>query len=105
MTFLPFVSLGVLFYCIYPTKRHTRCLQLALKYQADPNNMSTEGTHIFQLMCEKAQECTPLCLIMLDAGTDPNATNQVKIRCKLRKYENSSVMMQLRGLSLLFVEP
>ncbi|XP_026196624.1 ankyrin repeat and EF-hand domain-containing protein 1a isoform X2 [Anabas testudineus] len=67
---------GVLFYCIYPTKRHTRCLQLALKYQADPNNMSTEGTHIFQLMCEKAQECTPLCLIMLDAGTDPNATNQ-----------------------------
>ncbi|XP_070705878.1 ankyrin repeat and EF-hand domain containing 1a [Pempheris klunzingeri] len=67
---------GVLFYCIYPTKRHTRCLQLALKYQADFNNVSTPGTHIFQLMCEKAQECTPMCLIMLDAGADPNATNQ-----------------------------
>lgn len=77
MTCLPFVSLGVLFYCIYPTKRHTRCLQLALKYQADPNNVSAEGTHVFQLMCEKAQECAPMCLNMLDAGTDPSATNQV----------------------------
>lgn len=68
----------MLFYCIYPTKRHTRCLQLALKYQADVNNVSKLGAHVFQLMCEKAQECTPMCLIMLDGGADPNATNQVK---------------------------
>uniref|UniRef100_A0A3B4X162 Ankyrin repeat and EF-hand domain containing 1a n=1 Tax=Seriola lalandi dorsalis TaxID=1841481 RepID=A0A3B4X162_SERLL len=67
---------GVLFYCMYPTKRHTRCLQLALRCQADVNNMSAQGTHVFQLMCEKASECTPMCLIMLDSGTDPNATNQ-----------------------------
>ncbi|XP_029352980.1 ankyrin repeat and EF-hand domain-containing protein 1 [Echeneis naucrates] len=67
---------GVLFYCIYPTKRHTRCLQMALKCQADVNNVSAQGTHVFQLMCEKAQECIPMCLIMLDGGTDPNATNQ-----------------------------
>ncbi|XP_062293763.1 ankyrin repeat and EF-hand domain-containing protein 1a [Scomber scombrus] len=67
---------GVLFYCIHPTKRHTRCLQVALKCQADVNNVSTQGAHVFQLMCEKAQECTPMCLIMLDGGADPNATNQ-----------------------------
>ncbi|XP_071334709.1 ankyrin repeat and EF-hand domain containing 1a isoform X2 [Trachinotus anak] len=67
---------GVLFYCIYPTKRHTRCLQVALKCQADANNLSADGTHVFQLMCEKAQECTTICLVMLDGGTDPNATNQ-----------------------------
>ncbi|GLD59561.1 ankyrin repeat and EF-hand domain-containing protein 1-like isoform X1 [Lates japonicus] len=67
---------GLLFYCIYPTKRHARCLQVALKCRADANNVSAQGTHVFQLMCEKAQECTPLCLIMLDGGTDPNATNQ-----------------------------
>ncbi|KAM9703149.1 ankyrin repeat and EF-hand domain-containing protein 1 [Menidia menidia] len=67
---------GVLFYCIYPTKRHTHCLQVALKSQADPNNISTDGIHVFQLMCEKAHVCTPLCLIMLDAGSDPNATNK-----------------------------
>ncbi|XP_044185961.1 ankyrin repeat and EF-hand domain-containing protein 1a [Thunnus albacares] len=67
---------GVLFYCMYPTKSHTRCLQVALKCQADVNNVSTQGTHVFQLMCEKAQECAPMCLIMLDGGADPNATNQ-----------------------------
>ncbi|KAL6096267.1 ankef1 [Pungitius sinensis] len=67
---------GVLFYCIYPTKRHTRCLQMALKGQADVNNVSAQGTHVFQSMCEKAQQCSPMCLIVLVAGADPNATNQ-----------------------------
>lgn len=68
---------GVLFYCIRPTKRHSRCLQVALRCLADVNNMSAEGTHVFKLMCEKADECTPMCLIMLDEGADPNATDQV----------------------------
>ncbi|XP_017287874.2 ankyrin repeat and EF-hand domain-containing protein 1a [Kryptolebias marmoratus] len=67
---------GVLFYCNYPTKRHTRCLQLALKNRADVNNVSAKGLHVFQTMCEKAYDCSPLCLIMLDAGADPDATNQ-----------------------------
>ncbi|KAG7453785.1 ankyrin repeat and EF-hand domain-containing protein 1, partial [Solea senegalensis] len=67
---------GVLFYCIYPTKRHNRCLQVALKCQADVNNVSAQGTHVFQQMCEKAQQCTSMCLIMLDSGADPSATNQ-----------------------------
>uniref|UniRef100_A0A3Q3KB72 Uncharacterized protein n=1 Tax=Monopterus albus TaxID=43700 RepID=A0A3Q3KB72_MONAL len=67
---------GVLFYCMYPTKRHTYCLQLALKYQADANNVSAKGTHVFQLICEKAQEWAHICLMMLDAGADPNTTNQ-----------------------------
>lgn len=76
----PSLSLGVLFYCIYPTKNHTRCLQVALMFHADANNVSSQGTHVFQLMCEKAHECTPMCLVMLDGGADPNATNQVKNR-------------------------
>ncbi|KAI3363617.1 hypothetical protein L3Q82_001250 [Scortum barcoo] len=76
MRLLDIEGKGVLFYCIYPTKRHTRCLQVALKGHADANNVSVQGTHIFQLMCEKAQQCTPMCLIMLDGGADPNATNQ-----------------------------
>lgn len=69
--------LGVLFYLIYPTKCHTRCLQLALECRAEVNNVSAQGTHVFQIMCERAHDCTHLCLIMLNAGTDPNATNQV----------------------------
>uniref|UniRef100_A0A672HHS3 Ankyrin repeat and EF-hand domain containing 1a n=1 Tax=Salarias fasciatus TaxID=181472 RepID=A0A672HHS3_SALFA len=67
---------GVLFYCIYPTKRHFRCLQAALSSRADPNNVSAEGTHVFQVACEKALECTPMCLVMLHGGADPNAANQ-----------------------------
>ncbi|XP_034018551.1 ankyrin repeat and EF-hand domain-containing protein 1a [Thalassophryne amazonica] len=67
---------GVLFYCMYPTKRHARCLQMAVECQADINNVSAEGTHIFQLMCEKAQEFESMCLAMLQRGADPNAKNQ-----------------------------
>ncbi|CAN9507800.1 unnamed protein product [Ophioblennius macclurei] len=67
---------SVLFYCIYPTKRHFRCLKAALNCRADPNNVSADGTHVFQLACEKALECTPMCHIMLDGGADPNAANK-----------------------------
>ncbi|KAI9517282.1 hypothetical protein NQZ68_008542 [Dissostichus eleginoides] len=67
---------GVLFYCIYPTERHTRCVKLALTGEADVNNVSAQGTHVFQVMCEKAQEGTAMCLLMLGEGADPNATNQ-----------------------------
>ncbi|KAM3860927.1 ankyrin repeat and EF-hand domain-containing protein 1-like [Diretmus argenteus] len=70
---------GVLFYCIHPSERHARCLQVALHYQADVNNVSVEGIPVFQLMCEMCveyQDFTPGCLSMLDRGADPNATNQ-----------------------------
>uniref|UniRef100_A0A672FHN6 Ankyrin repeat and EF-hand domain containing 1a n=1 Tax=Salarias fasciatus TaxID=181472 RepID=A0A672FHN6_SALFA len=67
---------GVLFYCMYPTGRHLHCLQAALSVQADPNNVSADGTHVFQLMCQKALEITDMCLTILDRGADPNAANQ-----------------------------
>ncbi|XP_019713533.1 ankyrin repeat and EF-hand domain-containing protein 1 isoform X1 [Hippocampus comes] len=67
---------GVLFYCIYPTRRHTRCLQTALEYRADVNNVSLQGTHVFQLMCQHAKDCAPMCHMMLAKGADPNATDQ-----------------------------
>ncbi|XP_024146884.1 ankyrin repeat and EF-hand domain-containing protein 1a [Oryzias melastigma] len=67
---------GVLFYCISPKKSHARCLRVALENRADVNNISSEGVHVFQLMCEKALVCTPLCLMMVDGGADPNAKNE-----------------------------
>lgn len=70
--------LGVLFYCISPKKSHACCLQVALENQADVNNVSSEGVHVFQLMCEKALVCTPICLMMVDAGADPNAKDTVE---------------------------
>ncbi|TMS12485.1 Ankyrin repeat and EF-hand domain-containing protein 1 [Larimichthys crocea] len=86
-------SKGVLFYCIQPTKRHTHCLQLALKYQADSNNVSTQGTHVFQLMCEKAHEGTRKCLIMLAAGADPNATNQTGVTALMEAAKAGSLLL------------
>lgn len=68
----------MLFYCSYPTKRHAHCLELALNNGADPNNISRSGVHVLSMMCEKANECTPLCLTLLDAGADPNGANEVK---------------------------
>lgn len=77
---IPFVFLslaGVLFYCMYPTQNHAHCLQVALNYHADVNNVSQEGNHVFQMMCERAHECAPTCLTMLDEGANPDATNEV----------------------------
>ncbi|XP_057678060.1 ankyrin repeat and EF-hand domain-containing protein 1a isoform X1 [Corythoichthys intestinalis] len=67
---------GVLFYCIYPTKRHTRCMETVLEYHADVNNVSAQGTHVFQLMCQNAEDCAPMCHMMLAKGANPNATDE-----------------------------
>lgn len=64
---------------MYPTQNHGHCLQVALNYHADVNNVSQEGNHVFQMMCERAQDCTPTCLTMLDEGANPDATNVVTI--------------------------
>lgn len=69
---------GVLFYCVYPTDNHARCLQAALAARADVNSISSRGVHVFQLMCEKAQGRISMCLHMLENGADPNARNLVR---------------------------
>lgn len=69
---------GVLFYCVYPTDNHARCLQAALAARADVNSISSRGVHVLQLMCEKAQGRISMCLHMLENGADPNARNVVR---------------------------
>lgn len=73
---------GVLFYCVYPTENHARCLQAALAARADVNSISSRGIHVFQLMCEKAQGRISMCLHMLENGADPNARNLVRKGCR-----------------------
>uniref|UniRef100_A0A8B9KA83 Ankyrin repeat and EF-hand domain containing 1a n=1 Tax=Astyanax mexicanus TaxID=7994 RepID=A0A8B9KA83_ASTMX len=68
---------GVLFYCVFPTKRHMRCLQAALNSMADVNNVSQAGVPLLMQACENALECEGMCLSLLERGADPNATNQV----------------------------
>ncbi|KAL6477246.1 hypothetical protein MHYP_G00130810 [Metynnis hypsauchen] len=68
---------GVLFYCIFPTKRHTHCLQVALNSNANVNNISSAGKPVFLQACEHADQCENMCLSILERGADPNATDQV----------------------------
>ncbi|KAH0621873.1 hypothetical protein JD844_023574 [Phrynosoma platyrhinos] len=43
MTIVDAEGKGVLFYCILPTKRHYRCVQMVLEFGADVNNCTFEG--------------------------------------------------------------
>ncbi|KAJ4929308.1 hypothetical protein JOQ06_004918 [Pogonophryne albipinna] len=89
---------GVLFYCINPTERHTLCVKLALTGEADVNNVSAQGTHVFQVMCEKAQEGTAMCLLMLGEGADPNATNQETGTTALMEAAKAGSLQVLRSI-------
>lgn len=94
-----FLYTGVLFYCMYPTQNHAHCLQVALNYHADVNNVSQEGNHVFQMMCERAQECTQTCLTMLDEGANPDATNEVTIQQSSNLFiEKHNVLCQLTSI-------
>ncbi|NXU60840.1 ANKE1 protein, partial [Horornis vulcanius] len=66
---------GILFYCLSPTGRHTHCLQIALEYGADVNNCTTTGRSVLLQACEQAHEVKEMCLIFLEKGADPHATD------------------------------
>lgn len=71
---------GILFYCILPTRRHFRCVQMVLEYGADVNNVTFEGKPVFLQACEQAHEIKETCMIFLERGADPNAVNLVRTK-------------------------
>ncbi|XP_067273893.1 ankyrin repeat and EF-hand domain-containing protein 1a isoform X3 [Pseudorasbora parva] len=89
---------GLLFYCIQPTKRHMRCLQVALKGNADVNNVSETGMPVFLLACEQAQDCEGMCLSILERGADPNATNQKTGRTALMEATKAGAIDLVRAI-------
>ncbi|MGH0149174.1 UNVERIFIED_CONTAM: hypothetical protein FKN15_062839 [Acipenser sinensis] len=76
MTIVDNEGKGILFYCIYPSKRHLRCAQIALKHGADVNNCSLGGKPVFMVACEQAVNCSTMCLNILEREADPNATDE-----------------------------
>uniref|UniRef100_A0A8C5MMK4 Ankyrin repeat and EF-hand domain containing 1a n=1 Tax=Leptobrachium leishanense TaxID=445787 RepID=A0A8C5MMK4_9ANUR len=68
---------GVLFYCIFPTKRHLLCLHIALEKGADANNCTSDGIPILLEACQQARECKEMCLGLLEKGANPNAFHPV----------------------------
>ena len=69
--------LGILFYCICPTQRHSKCLEIALKHGADVNNKSKEGMPVFLFACESANENEEACLSLLKKGANPKLKHEV----------------------------
>ncbi|XP_066553859.1 ankyrin repeat and EF-hand domain-containing protein 1 isoform X2 [Amia ocellicauda] len=89
---------GVLFYCISPTKRHLRCLQMALKHDADVNNCSLKGKPVFLLACEQAKDCNTMCMNILERGGDPNATDEATGRTALMEAARAGHAELVRAL-------
>ncbi|XP_062857313.1 ankyrin repeat and EF-hand domain-containing protein 1a [Trichomycterus rosablanca] len=89
---------GVLFYCLCPTNRHKRCLQVALNNKADVNNVSHAGLPVFLQACENARECEDMCLSLLERGANPNATNQVTGRTALMEAVRTGAVGLVRAL-------
>ena len=69
---------GVLFYCCSLAGRHARCVEIALKHGADVNNVSLAGEPLLVCACESADVNAPTCLKLLEAGADPNSTDQAR---------------------------
>ncbi|CAB1330540.1 unnamed protein product, partial [Coregonus sp. 'balchen'] len=89
---------GTLFYCISPTKRHMRCLQVALNSKANVNNVSTAGTPIFLMACERAHDCENMCISILERGADPNATNEASGRSALMEAARAGAVELVRAI-------
>ncbi|XP_018590619.1 ankyrin repeat and EF-hand domain-containing protein 1 [Scleropages formosus] len=89
---------GVLFYCLSPTKRHQRCLQLALNGMADVNNVSLVGKPVFLQACEQAGDCESMCMSLLERGANPNATSQATGRTALMEAAREGALDLVRGI-------
>ncbi|NXS44622.1 ANKE1 protein, partial [Balaeniceps rex] len=89
---------GVLFYCILPTRRHYRCMQIALDYGADVNNCTTDGKPVFLQACEQAHDIKEICLNFLERGANPNARDPATGRTALMEAAREGVLELVRGL-------
>ncbi|XP_042297122.1 ankyrin repeat and EF-hand domain-containing protein 1 [Sceloporus undulatus] len=98
MTIVDAEGKGVLFYCILPTKRHYRCVQMALEFGADVNNCTFEGKPVFVQACEQAHEIKEICMQFLERGANPNATNPATGRTALMEASREGVVEIVRGI-------
>ncbi|KAJ8045832.1 Ankyrin repeat and EF-hand domain-containing protein 1 [Holothuria leucospilota] len=66
---------GILFYCILPTSRHTKCAELVIENNADCNNIGNDGMPLLVLACFEAKENEKICQLLLDHAADPNSVH------------------------------
>ncbi|XP_053565306.1 ankyrin repeat and EF-hand domain-containing protein 1 [Bombina bombina] len=89
---------GILFYCISPTKRHLRCLDIVLEHGADVNNCTANGIPILLAACECAQECKEMCLKLLQRGANPSAMNPSTGRTALMEAAREGAIEVVRSI-------
>ncbi|KAM6280964.1 ankyrin repeat and EF-hand domain-containing protein 1 [Porphyrio hochstetteri] len=89
---------SVLFYCIFPTKRHYHCMQIALDHGADVNNCTTDGKPVFLQLCEEAHDIKEMCLNFLERGANPNARHPATGRTALMAAAGQGALEVVRGL-------
>ncbi|KFQ30413.1 Ankyrin repeat and EF-hand domain-containing protein 1 [Mesitornis unicolor] len=89
---------GILFYCLLPTERHYRCMQIALDYGADVNNCTADRKPLFLQACEHAHHIKEICLHLLEKGANPNARNSATGRTALMEAAREGVVEVVRGL-------
>ncbi|XP_038607367.1 ankyrin repeat and EF-hand domain-containing protein 1 [Tachyglossus aculeatus] len=98
MTIVDNEGKGVLFYCIVPTKRHYRCVLIALEHGADVNNSTYDGKPVFLKACEEAHDNKDTCLRFLERGADPNAINTSTGRTALMEAAREGVLEVVQGI-------
>lgn len=96
MTLVDLEGKGIIFYCIASTQRHTKCLELALDNGADVKNQAKDGTPVFYMACETANENENMCLTLLERGADPN--------CKVDKSNRTALMAACNSGSVKVVK-
>ncbi|KAG8443867.1 hypothetical protein GDO86_009164, partial [Hymenochirus boettgeri] len=89
---------GILFYCISATKRHYRCLQIALDHGANVNNCSNDGVPILLAACEQAGDCKEMCMKLLALGANPNAVNPKTGRSALMEASREGALDVVRTI-------
>ncbi|XP_043843491.1 ankyrin repeat and EF-hand domain-containing protein 1 isoform X1 [Dromiciops gliroides] len=98
MTIVDNEGKGILFYCLLPTKRHYRCVLIALDNGADVNNCTFEGKPIFLRACEEAHQIKEVCMRFLEKGANPNAINSSTGRTALMEAAREGVIDVVRGI-------
>ncbi|NWR91613.1 ANKE1 protein, partial [Furnarius figulus] len=89
---------GILFYCLSPTRRHYRCLRIALEYGADVNNCTTAGRSVLLHACEQAHDIKEMCLIFLEKGASPHAKDPATDRTAVMEAAREGAVEVVRGL-------
>lgn len=78
------VGQDVITYCFSSTtKRHQRCLEIAISNGAEANNTMESDTPTLVAACMSAVENEGVCMTLIEHGANPNATNKLNGRTAL----------------------